>query len=201
MRMVCLGLNHRTAPVEIRERFAVPAHKLREEGRRIRSLPEVDQCVVLSTCNRMEIYYWSNAPENAQEHILSHFLGDGRGELDMASYFYSHQGEEALGHLCRVLSGLDSMVLGETEIFGQVKTAYQTALDAGVTAACANKTFQKAFTIGKKVRTESRGYLRGVCGGGAGGTNFRRPFRHPRPYSGGGRDEPRYGARPACPGR
>ena len=156
MRMVCLGLNHRTAPVEIRERFAVPSHKLREEGQRIRSLPGVDQCVVLSTCNRMEIYYWSNAPENAQEHILSHFLGDGRGELDMASYFYSHQGEDALGHLCRVLSGLDSMVLGETEIFGQVKTAYQTALDAGVTAACANKTFQKAFTIGKKVRTESQ---------------------------------------------
>lgn len=142
MRMVCLGLNHRTAPVEIRERFAVPSHKLREEGQRIRSLPGVDQCVVLSTCNRMEIYYWSNAPENAQEHILSHFLGDGRGKLDMASYFYSHQGEDALGHLCRVLSGLDSMVLGETEIFGQVKTAYQTALDAGVTAACANKTFQ-----------------------------------------------------------
>ena len=156
MRMVCLGLNHRTAPVEIRERFAVPSHKLREEGQRIRSLPGVDQCVVLSTCNRMEIYYWSNEPENAQEHILSHFLGDGRGELDMASYFYSHQGEDALGHLCRVLSGLDSMVLGETEIFGQVKTAYHTALDAGITAACANKTFQKAFTIGKKVRTESQ---------------------------------------------
>ena len=151
MRMVCLGLNHRTAPVEIRERFAVPSHKLREEGQRIRSLPGVDQCVVLSTCNRMEIYYWSNEPENAQELILSHFLGDGRGELDMASYFYSHQGEDALGHLCRVLSGLDSMVLGETEIFGQVKTAYHTALDAGITAACANKTFQKAFTIGKDV--------------------------------------------------
>lgn len=156
MRMVCLGLNHRTAPVEIRERFAVPSHKLREEGQRIRSLPGVDQCVVLSTCNRMEIYYWSNEPENAQEHILSHFLGDGRGELDMASYFYSHQGEDALGHLCRVLSGLDSMVLGETEIFGQVKTAYHTALDAGITAACANKTFQKAFTIGKKCGRKAR---------------------------------------------
>lgn len=77
--MVCLGLNHRTAPVEIRERFAVPSHKLREEGQRIRSLPGVDQCVVLSTCNRMEIYYWSNAPENVQEHILSHFWVMGAG--------------------------------------------------------------------------------------------------------------------------
>lgn len=156
MRMVCLGLNHRTAPVEIRERFAVPSHRLQEEGRRIRSLPDVDQCVVLSTCNRMEIYYWSDRPESAQEHILSHFLGAGRGNVDMASHFYSHLGADALEHLCRVLSGLDSMVLGETEIFGQVKTAYQMALDAGVTAACANKTFQKAFTIGKRVRTDSQ---------------------------------------------
>lgn len=156
MRMVCLGLNHRTAPVEIRERFAVPSHRLREEGRSIRSLPDVDQCVVLSTCNRMEIYYWSDRPENAQEHILAHFLGTGRGNMDMGAHFYSHLGAEALEHLCRVLSGLDSMVLGETEIFGQVKTAYQMALDAGVTAGCANKTFQKAFSIGKRVRTDSQ---------------------------------------------
>lgn len=156
MKMVCLGLNHRTAPVEIRERFAVPSHKLQKEGQSVRSLPDVDQCVVLSTCNRMEIYYWSDRPENAQEHILSHFLGEGRGSVDMASHFYSHAGAKALEHLCRVLSGLDSMVLGETEIFGQVKTAYRMALDAGVTAACANKTFQKAFTIGKRVRTDSQ---------------------------------------------
>lgn len=154
--MVCLGLNHRTAPVEIRERFSVPSHRLQNAGKSIRELPGVEQCVVLSTCNRMEIYYWSDNPENAREHILSHFLGDGRGKVDMASHFYCHQGAFALEHLCRVLSGLDSMVLGETEIFGQVKTAYQMALDAGVTAACANKTFQKAFTIGKRVRTDSQ---------------------------------------------
>ena len=79
MRMVCLGLNHRTAPVEIRERFSVPSHRLQNAGKSIRELPGVEQCVVLSTCNRMEIYYWSDNPENAREHILSHFLGDGRG--------------------------------------------------------------------------------------------------------------------------
>ena len=156
MRMVCLGLNHRTAPVEIRERFAVPSHKLREEGQRIRSLPGVDQCVVLSTCNRMEIYYWSNAPENAQEHILSHFLGDGRGELDMASYFYSHQGRRCFKPSVPRAERPGFHGAGETEIFGQVKTAYQTALDAGVTAVCANKTFQKAFAIGKKCGRKAR---------------------------------------------
>lgn len=92
---------------------------------------------------------------------------------------------------------LDSMVLGETEIFGQVKTAYQMALDAGVTAACANKTFQKAFTIGKRVQDgqpdSRRSHLRGVRGRGAGGTNLRRPFRHPRPHPGSRGDEPRHG--------
>lgn len=155
MRMVCLGLNYRTAPVEIRERFAVPSHRLQDEGRRLYSLSHVEQCVVLSTCNRMEIYYWSENPTQAQEHILAHFLGDGREDIDITSYFYSYMGADALVHLCRVLSGLDSMVLGETEIFGQVKTAYQMALEAGVTATCANKTFQKAFSIGKKVRTGS----------------------------------------------
>lgn len=115
--------------MEIRERFSVPSHRLQNAGKSIRELPGVEQCVVLSTCNRMEIYYWSDNPENAREHILSHFLGDGRGKVDMASHFYCHQGAFALEHLCRVLSGLDSMVLGETEIFGQVKTAYQMALD------------------------------------------------------------------------
>lgn len=154
--MVCLGLNHRTAPVEVRERFVVPAHRLQGTDQSLLSLPEVDQCVVLSTCNRMEIYYWSDRPETARESILTHFLGEDCEQSAAAAHFYCHQGGPALEHLCRVLSGLDSMVLGETEIFGQVKTAYQMALDAGTTAARANKTFQKAFTIGKRVRAGSQ---------------------------------------------
>ncbi len=156
MKMVCLGLNYRTAPVEIRERFAVPAHKLQETGQKLHSLPDVEQCVVLSTCNRMEIYFWSAHVESARERILGFFMGERREVCDLSGYFYCYQGADALLHLCRVLSGMDSMVLGETEIFGQVKTAYQYALDAGVTGANANKTFQKAFSIGKRVRSTSR---------------------------------------------
>lgn len=105
--------------MEIRERFAVPSHRLQEEGRRIRSLPDVDQCVVLSTCNRMEIYYWSDRPESAQEHILSHFLGAGRGNVDMASHFYSHLGADALEHLCRVLSGWTPWCWGKRKSSGR----------------------------------------------------------------------------------
>ncbi len=156
MSMVCLGLNYRTAPVEIRERFAVPAHKLQETGRKLRALPGVEQCVVLSTCNRMEIYFWSAQPELARAGILEFFMGGRADNRDLSAHFYCRPGADALLHLCRVLSGMDSMVLGETEIFGQVKTAYQHALDAGVTGGSANKTFQKAFTIGKRVRSNSQ---------------------------------------------
>lgn len=156
MRMICLGLNHRTAPVDVRERFAVPSHQLQSVCRELKAIACVDQCVLLSTCNRMEIYYWSDQPDTARRSILEHFLGEGRDGAGIASHFYCHHGALALEHLCRVLSGLDSMVLGETEIFGQVKTAYQMALDAGVTSALANKTFQKAFSIGKRVRSESQ---------------------------------------------
>ena len=141
--------------MEIRERFSVPSHRLQNAGKSIRELPGVEQCVVLSTCNRMEIYYWSDNPENAR----SISCPTSWGRLRQGGHglpFLLPPGAFALEHLCRVLSGLDSMVLGETEIFGQVKTAYQMALDAGVTAACANKTFQKAFTIGKRVRTDSQ---------------------------------------------
>lgn len=156
MKMVCLGVNYKTAPVEIRERFAVASHKLQSVGQQICSLEAVSQCVLLSTCNRMEIYFWSSCPDSASEQIMELFLDKFEDKSHLQNYFNHYWGKEALVHLCRVLSGLDSMVLGETEIFGQVKTAYQNALDAGVTSTEANKTFQKAFTIGKRVRSGSQ---------------------------------------------
>ncbi len=151
----CLGLNYRTCPVAVREQFSVGKSRLGEACRALRELPEIEECVLLSTCNRTEVYYWTYEPEEAARMILAHFLGGSPGVQADASCFYRHEGRDALVHLARVASGLDSMVVGETEIFGQLKDAYRTALEAGVTGGHANRCFQRVFSIGKKVRHET----------------------------------------------
>ncbi|SEH90543.1 glutamyl-tRNA reductase [Akkermansia glycaniphila] len=154
--MLCLGLNHRSAPVSIREKFSVPRTALAEAGAKLREIPFVDECVLLSTCNRVEVYFWSKQPRESAHLILHYFLGSAADRVDLESHFYLKHGENALRHLCRVVSGLDSMVVGETEIFGQVKDAYRTALEARLTSGRSNRIFQRAFTLGKYVRSNSR---------------------------------------------
>lgn len=154
MKWVCLGLNYRTAPVEIREKFVVPDHRVEEEGGSLREIPGLEGCVFLSTCNRMEIYV-SMSRESSREVVANWLLSRHGMPGEMADHFYYKEAGDAAGHLCRVLSGLDSMVLGETEILGQVKKAYSLALAAGLTDGYLNKLFQKAFSIGKKVRTHT----------------------------------------------
>ncbi len=151
----CLGLNYRTCPVAVREQFSVGKSRLAEACRALRALPEIEECVLLSTCNRTEVYYWTCEPEEAARMILAHFLGASPGVQADAACFYRHEGREALFHLSRVAAGLDSMVVGETEIFGQLKDAYRVALEAGVTGGYANRTFQRVFSIGKRVRSET----------------------------------------------
>lgn len=156
MELVCLGLNHRTAPVEVRERFAVGTPKLGEAARELAAVEGVGESVVVSTCNRTEFYV---AGEHADETLgaLEHALAERYGlSPEVAAHFYRMAKGEAAEHLCRVVSGLDSMVLGETEIFGQVKQAYHAALEAGTTGGVLNRVFQRAFGVGKKVRTETR---------------------------------------------
>lgn len=145
MDLICVGLNHRTAPVEVRELFAVAPAKLGEAASDLRQKTGVEEAVVISTCNRTEIYV---AGDETTVHALQELLGG-------AEHCYHSQKMDAAVHLCRVASGLDSMVLGETEIFGQVKDAYQAALQSGVTGGVLNRLFQKSFSIGKKVRTET----------------------------------------------
>ncbi|MFC7336793.1 glutamyl-tRNA reductase [Haloferula chungangensis] len=149
MELVCVGLNHRTAPVEVRERFAITPGKLGASASELLVLEGVAEGVVLSTCNRTEFYL---AGESAEELAIS-LLGK-LGETDSEHWYKKHR-LDAARHLCRVASGLDSMVLGETEIFGQVKDAYRAALEAGATSGVLNRLFQRAFGVGKKIRTDT----------------------------------------------
>ncbi len=152
----CLGLNYRTAPVAVRERFAVPRSGLVQGNAALAALQGVQECVLLSTCNRTEIYYWTENPDLAHRNIMAHFFGGDVPTEEIADCFYDFQAETALEHLACVAAGLDSMVVGETEIFGQLKDAYRAAQEAGSTSTAANRTFQRVFSAGKKVRTETR---------------------------------------------
>lgn len=154
MELICLGLNHKTAPVEVRERFAVGSHKLGDAARELLQTSGAAESVVISTCNRTEFYLAADDGRAAMCALESHLV---TGTLDPSAtaHFYRIEKHAAARHLCRVVSGLDSMMLGETEIFGQVKQAYQAALDAGATGGVLNRLFQRAFGIGKKVRTET----------------------------------------------
>jgi glutamyl-tRNA reductase len=149
MELVCVGLNHRTAPVEIRERFAITPAKLGQSSHELLALKGISEGVVISTCNRTEFYL---AGESAEE--VAGSLRGSLGEGDSEHWYEKHR-LDAARHLCRVASGLDSMVLGETEIFGQVKDAYRAALEAGATSAVLNRLFQRAFGVGKKIRTDT----------------------------------------------
>lgn len=152
MELVCLGLNHKTAPVEVRERFAVGNTKLGEASRNLLEMVGAPEGVVISTCNRTEFYLAADSAPVAMKQ-LEHCLAEkvhGHEEP-----FYRHERGEAARHLCKVVSGLDSMLLGETEIFGQVKLAYKAAHEAGTTGSVLNRLFQKAFSVGKKVRTQT----------------------------------------------
>ena len=155
-QMHCLGLNYRTSSVAVRECFAVPRYKLAAVNEELKMLPGVEENVLLSTCNRTEIYYWTHDGEQALESLCAYFLKDRLNTPPSKDIFYHHEGEDALFHLARVAAGLDSMVLGETEIFGQLKEAYRMALEAASTASSSNRIFQQIFGIAKKIRTESR---------------------------------------------
>jgi glutamyl-tRNA reductase len=154
MGILCLGLNHQTAPVEIRELFAVAEGQLGEHAGQLCEVEGIEESVVLSTCNRTE-YYAAAVDCGFASDQLRAFLQSQAGSRLSVEHLYEKQQGEAARHLCRVVSGIDSMVLGETEIFGQVKKAYQAALEKGSTSRSLNQLFQKAFGIGKKVRTDT----------------------------------------------
>ena len=155
MSIFCIGVNHKTAPVEIRERLAIAESRIPENLTEICELDSVSEVVVLSTCNRVEVYGASENPAAALDGLADFLIGHFDVEKDQVE-FYRHDTEEAAHHLFEVASGLDSMMLGETEIFGQVKKAYSTAQETGTTSRRMNKLFQQSFRIGKLVRSSTK---------------------------------------------
>lgn len=155
MELLCLGLNHRTAPVEVRERFAIGTTKLGASSSELVAMTGVAEGLVISTCNRTEFYLVALDARVAFASLESHLAEQTQLDGRATPHFYRMEKTHAARHLCRVVSGLDSMMLGETEIFGQVKVAYQAALEAGATSTVLNRVFQRAFGVGKKVRTET----------------------------------------------
>jgi glutamyl-tRNA reductase len=156
MRIAVVGLSHRTSPVEIRERLAFAGPVIPQALASLRAEGVADEAVIVSTCNRVEIYAASPAEPAETLAALKRFLLKFHrfdGGLDEALYAYAEP--ESLTHLFRVVAGLDSMVLGETEILGQVKQAYELARGGQHTGRCLNKAFQRAFNVAKQIRTET----------------------------------------------
>lgn len=153
MAVNILGINHKTAPVALREKVAFTEDRLAAALRTLRKELGVAEALILSTCNRTEVY-WSGTASGSE---LSQWLERHHGEnLDLAASLYVHQESRAIEHTFSVASGLDSMVLGEVQILGQLKDAYRIAQESGSTGPILNKLFQAAFSAAKRVRTETR---------------------------------------------
>jgi len=157
MEIVLVGLNHRTAPVEVRERVSFNAEQTQRAAEQLRARGILEETLVLSTCNRSEVY--GVPPEASHEcaPVLSTFLSEFhsvRADVLRVS-LYHHYDREAVRHLFRVAAGLDSMLLGEAEILGQVREAYRLAHEHGATGPVLNRLFQGALEVGKRVRTET----------------------------------------------
>jgi len=157
MEIVLIGLNHRTAPIELRERLSFTPDEARLASEQLRSRGVLSETLVLSTCNRSELYGVPPEPGKnsaaAMELFLATFHQVEPGILDGS--LYRRHDREAVRHLFRVAAGLDSLLIGEAEILGQVREAYRIALDHGGTGPVLNRMFQAALEVGKRVRSET----------------------------------------------
>src|SRR4030043_1471891 len=157
MKVFVVGLNHKIADVDVREKLAFNGPKLVEGLIKFKELPEVQEAIILSTCNRVELYANVNDAKRASEStktFLSEFHNLNRGSLDNALYIYDDI--NAIRHIFRVASSLDSMVVGEPQILGQLKDAFELALTKKTTGILLNKLMKKAISVAKRVRTETK---------------------------------------------
>lgn len=155
--IVIVGLNHRSAPIEVREGIAVEQSYVRGALSRLQGYPSVEEGVILSTCNRVEVVAATPDCRAASEEI-GLFLEGQRAERHAASlegHVYTYQGADAVRHLFRVAASLDSMVVGEPQILGQLKAYYDAAQEAGTVGAILHRLFHRSFSVAKRVRTET----------------------------------------------
>ena len=154
MQLLTLGLNHKTAPIDIRERLTFGPDIIVAALRSLLEQQAAEEGVILSTCNRTEVY--CALADSSQEEISNWLAGFHGMEVEtIAPYLYGHEGKDAVRHLLQVASGLDSLVLGEPQILGQVKASYQTANNAGATGKLLGRLFQHTFSVAKQVRTDT----------------------------------------------
>ena len=154
MTLLAFGLNHTTAPLEVREKVTFNGEVLPNALTELRHQPGVDEAAIVSTCNRTEIYC-SLEPQAQQNPVawFSHYHGF---ELtDLEPFLYTHPGAGAVKHILRVASGLDSMVLGEPQVLGQLKTAYHAALNSGSAGQLLTRLFQHSFNVAKQIRSNT----------------------------------------------
>ena len=154
MTLLAIGINHNTAPVSIRERLTFPTDILPHSLHELWQIREITEAAILSTCNRTEFYC---DLETANQQILIDWIAENRclKTTEFAPYLYCHTESNLIRHMFRVACGLDSMILGEPQILGQMKKAYQTASDAGTIGKYLGKLFQHSFSAAKKVRTDT----------------------------------------------
>jgi len=154
--LLALGISHKTAPVAVRERVALTEAAARDLLKDLVSGEEIDEAVAISTCNRTEVYMVVSDPVAAETELLGHLAGRaGIRPTELAAAAYSPRNCDAARQLYRVAAGLESMIVGEAEVQGQVKRAYEAALAAGTTGPMTNRLFSAALQAGKRVRAET----------------------------------------------
>ena len=152
--IVLLGVNHKTTPLEIREKLAL-SDGYEKPLRVLASIEGINEHYLLSTCNRVEVLYITESPAEVKQKVLDFLFGNSVSQKDLDKYVYHYENEEAVQHLYMVASSLDSMIVGEAQILGQLKEAYRYASQLKTSGSILNKLLHKSFFVAKRVRTET----------------------------------------------
>ena len=156
MKLLLIGVNHKTAPVALREKLAALIPDVEAAYERLKELPELPEVLLYSTCNRVEVLCATEDPEAAQARLTDFFAGNPEVSPEVLTEpLYVHRDQEAVAHLFRVAASLDSLVVGEPQVLGQVKEAYRAATRSRATGPILNRLLHKTFSVAKRVRTET----------------------------------------------